>query len=133
MTEDLVRKKSFDSAVEWADRARSTRFLLREQLRSQSTTLDEVLDRARVEDLIGRIKLLWVLESLPGAGKVATRRHLASLGLEESIPVGELSVEQRSVISAEFAVGSRNADTEPSGDSTAVESHHQSSGKAKDK
>ena len=133
MSVDRDQTQSFADAVQWADRARSTRFLLREQLREQSTTLDEVLDHARVDVMIGRIKLLWVLESLPGAGKVATRRHLASLGLEESIPVGELSDEQRSIISAEFGTASRSADIETGDAAGGANIHDQSSGKAEDK
>ena len=83
--------------------------------------------------MIGRIKLLWVLESLPGAGKVATRRHLASLGLEESIPVGELSDEQRSIISAEFGTASRSADIETGHAAGGANIQDESSGRAEDK
>lgn len=49
---------------------------------SGATTLSVVLDDAPTDDLLGRLRLLWVLESLPGARKIDTRRTLGRLGID---------------------------------------------------
>lgn len=75
----------------WADGAREVRYGLREQLRAGERQLASVLAAAHGDELVARVKLLWLLESLPGAGKVVTRRKLAELGLDGATPVGELN------------------------------------------
>lgn len=85
-------------AAEWAERARKARLDLREALRSGDLSLDQVIETSRTEDLIGRVKLLWVLESLPGAGKVATRRRLDALGMDGSWPLSRFTEEQHKVL-----------------------------------
>ena len=41
-----------------------------------STTLRELLDSAERDDVIGKMKVVSVLESLPGVGKVKARRYM---------------------------------------------------------
>lgn len=79
-----------DAALEWAERARSMRHSLREELAAGRTTLEEVLRRAGEDELVGAVRLGWVLESLPGARKVDTRRHLDRLGIDGSAPLASL-------------------------------------------
>lgn len=89
-------------ALEWAGVSREARFRLREQIQNSELTLVEVLDNARTDPLTGQVKLLWTLESLPGARKVLTRRRLSALGLEESARIGALSDQQVELVMANF-------------------------------
>ncbi len=66
-----------------------------------SMRLAEVLS-ARHDDDRGEVKLLAVLEALPGARKVATRRIMAELGLDERVRVNELDEEQSATVLATF-------------------------------
>lgn len=87
----------------WAARARERRDELREQLAGGSVGLGDVLDRARSDELTGSVKVLWALESLPGARKVQTRRRLVELGIDGATRLGALSDEQRAVLARAFA------------------------------
>lgn len=82
-------------ALAWAESARDARRQLRHDLSTATTTLAEVLERAPQDPFIGRIKLLFVLESLPGARKTDTRRTLARHGVVADAPVGSLSDAER--------------------------------------
>ncbi len=91
-------------ALSWAARSRERREELRVELSSGRRTLGDVL-AARQDEHDGRVRLLYVLESLPGAGKVATRRRMAQLGLEEATPLHDLDDAACAVVLAEFPVG----------------------------
>ena len=54
-----------------------------------------LLDRAG-DDVVGKMKVLAVLESLPGVGKVKARRTMESIGISESRRVRGLGSLQRS-------------------------------------
>ncbi len=96
-----------DRALEWAGLARLARYKLRDRLHGGELSLEEALHVARTDPLTGRVKLLWTLESLPGAGKVETRRKLASLGLAESARIGALSDAHQALVLANFGAGDR--------------------------
>lgn len=77
-------------ALEWADAARVVRHRVRDDLAEGRTTLAEVLQQAHEDPLVGQVKLLWALESVPGARKVDTRRALAALGIDEGTRLATL-------------------------------------------
>ena len=54
-----------------------------------------LLDRSG-DDVVGKMKVLAVLESLPGVGKVKARRTMESIGISESRRVRGLGSRQRS-------------------------------------
>lgn len=91
-----------DQALEWAAAARGARARLREALSSAATTLPEVLSDARVDPMVGSVRLLFVLESLPGARKTDTRRVLAELGLDGDRPIGGFDDDERALLLASF-------------------------------
>jgi hypothetical protein len=78
------------SALDWAERSRCRRAALRDELRAGRVDLERALELSRHDDLVGTVKLLFVLESLPGARKTDTRRTLARLGIDPAAPVGRL-------------------------------------------
>lgn len=91
-----------DAALRWAASARSTRHQLRSELAAGDITLAAVLDRATTDPLVGQVKLLWALESVPGARKIDTRRRLAALGIDAAAPLSQLDGDQRGVVLANF-------------------------------
>ena len=82
-------------ALAWAQAARTTRRTLRHDLSNGDTTLPEVFERAQSEPMVGMVKLLFVLESLPGARKTDTRRALAHHGVDPDMAVGRLTTAER--------------------------------------
>ena len=59
---DEQRKAALEKAAE----ARRVRAELKERLKMGSISLSEVLDQASEDDIVGKTKVLAVLESLPG-------------------------------------------------------------------
>ena len=49
-----------------------------------SVTLPEVLAQAEGDDVVGKLKVLALLESLPGVGKVKARRIMEEIGISET-------------------------------------------------
>ena len=62
------------AALEKAAVARRLRAELKEKLKMGSITLTELLHQADNDEVVGKMKVLSVLESLPGLGKVKARR-----------------------------------------------------------
>ena len=60
-----------------------------------STSLKELLEQAERDDVVGKMKVLSVLESLPGLGKVKARRLMEDVGISESRRVQGLGDKQR--------------------------------------
>jgi cell wall assembly regulator SMI1/ribosomal protein S13 len=70
-----------EAAIARAADARRARNELREKLRAGAVSLKYVLDNAYDDDAVGRMKVLAVLESLPGVGTAEARRALEDLGI----------------------------------------------------
>ena len=60
-----------------------------------SLTLTELLDQAEGNDVIGKMKVVAVLESLPGVGKVKARRTMEEIGISDTRRVRGLGAQQR--------------------------------------
>lgn len=83
------------AALEKAAVARRDRAAIKERLKVGSLTLPELLDQASNNEIISKMKVLSVLESLPGVGKVTARRMMADIGIAESRRVQGLGANQR--------------------------------------
>ncbi len=67
---------------------------LKEKLKMGSVTLSELFDQAD-DETIAKMKVLAVLESLPGLGKVKARRTMDDIGIAETRRVQGLGANQR--------------------------------------
>jgi hypothetical protein len=83
------------AALEKAAAARKARAEIKERLKMGSVTLTELFDQAAGNDTIGKMKVLAVLESLPGLGKVKARRLLEECEISETRRVQGLGRNQR--------------------------------------
>jgi hypothetical protein len=83
------------AALEKAAIARRARAELKEKLKMGSTSLDEVLEQAGGDEIVGKIKVLAVLESLPGLGKVKARKVLEDCEISETRRLQGLGSKQR--------------------------------------
>lgn len=67
-----------------------------------SITLYEVLDQAERHEVIARTKVVTVLESLPGLGKVKARRLMEHLNISATRRIQGLGAKQREALLKEF-------------------------------
>jgi len=84
-----------EQALAKAAEARRARAELKEKLKMGSITLRELLDKADSDDHIGKMKVLAVLEALPGVGKVKARRTMDEIGIADTRRVRGLGEQQR--------------------------------------
>ncbi|MGQ0615508.1 MAG: integration host factor, actinobacterial type [Acidimicrobiia bacterium] len=90
------------AALEKAAAARRGRAELKEKLKMGSLELGELLDQADKDDIVGKMKVLAVIESLPGVGKVKARRTMEEIGISETRRVRGLGEQQRKSLLAAF-------------------------------
>lgn len=91
------------AALDKAAAARRARAELKERLKMGSLTLAELLEQSADDEVIAKMKVLSVLESLPGVGKVKARRTMADIGIADTRRVRGLGDQQRKALLTTFA------------------------------
>jgi outer membrane protein TolC len=89
-------------ALAKAAEARRARADLKAQLKAEKMTLRDVLNR-QDDEVIGKMKVSSVLESLPGVGKVRARKIMERLDISASRRVRGLGAKQKDALLAEFS------------------------------
>jgi hypothetical protein len=82
-------------ALAKAGEARRTRAEIKELLRTGTLTLREVMHRAESDDMVAGTKIIALLQSLPGLGKVKAKRTMEELGIAENRTLRGLGSNQR--------------------------------------
>src|SRR5258707_11938177 len=90
------------AALEKAAKARKERAEIKNRLKHASTTLPEVLKDGQSDDVVGKMKVSALLESMPGVGKVRAKQIMERLGIAESRRVRGLGANQRIALEQEF-------------------------------
>lgn len=67
-----------------------------------SLSLSELISRADSDDTVGKMKVLAVLEALPGVGKVKARRTMEEIGIADTRRVRGLGEQQRRALLQAF-------------------------------
>ncbi len=83
------------AALEKAAAARRVRAELKEKLKMGSLSLQDLLQEGERDEVVGKMKVLSVLESLPGLGKVKARRMMDEVGIAETRRIQGLGEQQR--------------------------------------
>ena len=78
---------------------------MRDRLKHEGASLSEVLTTGETDDVIGKMRVSAVLESMPGVGKVRAQRIMEKLGISPTRRVRGLGAHQRAALEREFAVG----------------------------
>ena len=91
------------AALEKAAAARRARAALKVRLKSSGTSLDEVLADGETDEVIGKMKVVAVLEAMPGVGKVRAQKIMERLEISPSRRVRGLGVKQREALVREFS------------------------------
>ena len=72
-------------------------------------TLAELLAQADSDETVGKMKVVSVLESLPGLGKVKARRLMETVGISDSRRLQGLGAKQREALLKETRADRRTA------------------------
>ena len=86
------------AALDKAARARKERAELKDHLKTGRVSLKELLGKADSDEIVGKMKVLSVLESLPGTGKVKARRLMEQVGISETRRLQGLGGKQRELL-----------------------------------
>lgn len=89
-------------ALEKAAIARRKRADLKEELKNGRTSLKDLLART-TDEIVGKMKVSSVLESLPGVGRVRARKIMERLDISESRRMRGLGAKQKENLLSEFA------------------------------
>ena len=90
------------AALEKAAAARKARAELRERLKSKGATVGDVLKQGETDEVIGKMRVSAVLESLPGVGKARAAKIMERLEISPTRRVRGLGANQRKALEAEF-------------------------------
>ncbi len=82
--------------------ARRERAELKEKLKAGAISLPELFAQVEVTEVVAKMKVLSVLESLPGVGKVKARRLLEKYEISDSRRLRGLGSKQRGALLTEF-------------------------------
>ncbi|WP_053615304.1 integration host factor, actinobacterial type [Nocardiopsis sp. NRRL B-16309] len=90
------------AALAKAAKARKERAEVKNKLKNGGISLSEVLSNGLKDDVIGKMKVSALLESLPGVGKVRAKQIMERLNIAESRRVRGLGTNQRAALEDEF-------------------------------
>ncbi|NUS73642.1 MAG: integration host factor [Corynebacteriales bacterium] len=91
------------AALEKAAAARKERAAIKDKLKHGEMSLADLLDAADKDDIVGKMKVSAVLESLPGIGKVRAAQTMEKLKIADSRRVRGLGENQRRALLDEFS------------------------------
>ena len=89
-------------ALEKAAIARRKRAELKDELKRGVTSLKDLLGRTQ-DEIVGKMKVSTVLESLPGVGRVRAKKIMERLDISESRRMRGLGQKQKDNLLQEFA------------------------------
>ncbi|MGH8836884.1 MAG: integration host factor, actinobacterial type [Actinomycetes bacterium] len=90
------------AALEKAAQARRERAEVKARLKQGGTSLAEVVKEGQDDDVIGKMKVSALLESLPGVGKVRAQQLMERLNISETRRVRGLGSNQIAALEREF-------------------------------
>ena len=82
------------AALEKAAAARQARAEIKNRLKYSQGSLSDVIAQGQKDDVIGKLKVVALLESLPGVGKVKARAIMSDVGISETRRVRGLGPHQ---------------------------------------
>ena len=72
------------AALEKAAEARRQRAAVKEELKAERLSISELFERSERDEILGKLKVVSMLEAMPHTGKVKARRLMQDLDISES-------------------------------------------------
>jgi DNA uptake protein ComE-like DNA-binding protein len=86
------------AALAKAAEVRQARSEFRNRLKLGAVSLGEALEAGETDDVVGKLKVVALLESLPGVGKVKARRIMEEVGIADTRRVRGLGAQQKAAL-----------------------------------
>lgn len=90
------------AALAKAAEARKIRAEVKNRLKYSQVSLSKVIEQGRKDEVIGKMRVSALLESLPGIGKVRARAIMGEIGISESRRVRGLGPNQIAALLERF-------------------------------
>jgi transposase len=90
------------AALEKAAASRRERAEVKNRLKHSGASIAEVLREGETNEVIGKMRVIELLQAMPGLGKVRARQTMERLGIAESRRVRGLGAKQVVALQREF-------------------------------
>lgn len=90
------------AALEKAAASRRERAEVKNRLKNSGASISEVLAEGQRNEVIGKMRVIELLQSMPGLGKVRAMQTMERLGIAESRRVRGLGSKQVAALEKEF-------------------------------
>lgn len=90
------------AALEKAAAVRRERAAVKNRLKHSGASLTEVLQVGQKDDVVGKMRVVDLLQSMPGLGKVRARNLMDRVGISPTRRVRGLGVNQIAALEREF-------------------------------
>jgi len=90
------------AALDKAAASRRERAEVKNRLKNSGASIIEVIEEGQSNDVVGRMKVIDLLQAMPGLGKVRARQVMERLGIAESRKIRGLGTKQVAALAAEF-------------------------------
>jgi hypothetical protein len=90
------------AALEKAAVVRRERAAVKDRLRTSGVSLQQILKEGHDNEIIGKMRVVDLLQAIPGLGKVRARNLMGRLGISESRRVRGLGINQIAALEREF-------------------------------
>lgn len=91
------------AALTKAAASRRERAEVKNRLKNAGASISDVLAQGRTNEVIGKMRVVDLLQAMPGLGKVRARQLMERLGIAESRRVRGLGAKQVAALEREFA------------------------------
>lgn len=91
------------AALEKAAAARQVRADLKVRLKSSRASLTDVIQESKVNEVVAKLRVVDLLQAMPGVGKVRAQEIMQRIGIADSRRLRGLGSQQIAALLAEFA------------------------------
>jgi transposase len=103
----ILTPEQRQAALEKAAQARRLRAEVKNRLKNSGASLADVINESKVNEIIAKLKVRDLLQSLPGVGKVRAKEIMDRIGIAESRRLRGLGVNQIQALLREFGKGDK--------------------------
>jgi hypothetical protein len=90
------------AALEKAAAVRKERAAVKGRIKTSDASIHQILTESQDNDVIGKMRVIDLLQAIPGLGKVRARNLMERLGISESRRVRGLGTNQVAALEREF-------------------------------
>ena len=106
----ILTAEERNAALEKARSSRSRRSAIKADVRAGNLSMHDVIELVRTDDAIAKMRVVELLESFTGVGKVRAIAILDRLGISKTRRLQGLGIHQRDALIKEFAIPRVNLD-----------------------